>query len=61
MKILKYVNQCFEFTCWPLTWWQEVCVSVPNLKLFEPMQTDLWAKEAGGCPLMIYGKMATTI
>ena len=29
-------------------------VFVPNLKSFEPMQIDLWAKEVG---VMLYGKM----
>ena len=32
-------------------------VSVPNLKVFEPMKTELWSKEAGEFSVMLYGKM----
>ena len=32
-------------------------VSVPNLKLFGPTKTDLWAKEIGEISIMLYGKM----
>ena len=28
------------------------CVSVPNLKLFGPMKTELWAKEVGEFSIM---------
>ena len=33
------------------------CVSVPNLKLFRPMKTGLWAKEVGKFSITLYGKM----
>ena len=33
------------------------CVSVPNLKLFEPMKTEIWAKEIGEFSITLYGKM----
>ena len=32
-------------------------VSVPNLKLFGPMITELWAKKVGEFSIMLYGKM----
>ena len=32
-------------------------VSVPNLKSFGPIKTDLWAKEVEEVSIMIYGKM----
>ena len=32
-------------------------VPVPNLKLFEPMKTESWAKEVVGTSIMLYGKM----
>ena len=31
--------------------------SVPDLMLFGPMKTDLWAKEVGGFSTMLYRKM----
>ena len=32
-------------------------VSVPNLKSFGPINTELWAKEAGEFSIMLNGKM----
>ena len=32
-------------------------VSVPNLELFGPMNTELWAKEVEELSVMFYGKM----
>ena len=32
-------------------------VSVPNLKLFGPMKTEIWAKEAREFSITLYGKM----
>ena len=32
-------------------------VSAPNLKLFGPMKTELWAKEVRGFFIMLWGKM----
>ena len=31
--------------------------SVPNLNLFEPMKSELQAKEVGEISIMLYGKM----
>ena len=31
-------------------------VSVPNLKLFGPMKTNLWAKEVGEFSIMLHGE-----
>ena len=33
------------------------CVSVPNLKLFRSIKTELWAKEVGEVFIILYGKM----
>ena len=38
-----------------------IFVSVLNLKLFEPMKTELWAKEVLGIPIMLYGKMGCMV
>ena len=32
-------------------------ISVPNLKLFGPSKTELWAKEGGKFSIMLHGKM----
>ena len=32
-------------------------VSVPNLKLFGPMKTEIWAKEVGEFSITLYGKI----
>ena len=37
--------------------WTIQRVSVPNLRLFGSMKTELWAKEAGEFSIMLYGKM----
>ena len=45
-------------TSLPQIWmWPVQCVSVPDLKLFGPMNTELWAKEVGEFSVMFYGKM----
>ena len=33
------------------------CISVPHLRLFGPMKTDLWVIEVGEFSIMLYGKM----
>ena len=41
----------FDMAC------KTILVSVPNLKLFGSMKTELWAEEVGEFSIMLYGKM----
>ena len=43
-----------QILVWPI---RPYNVSVPNLNLFEPIKTELRAKEVGEFSIMLYGKM----
>ena len=51
MQITINLPQIF---IWPIKAYN---VSVSNLKLFGPMRTELWVKEVGEFPIMLYGRM----
>ena len=55
--IMKVMISLPQNLIWPI---RPYNMSLPDLKLFRPMKTELFAKEVRGFAILFYGKMAVS-